>query len=171
MISQGTIIIIVLFVALFVVFCYASRKRENYGPVTGALGRFYKGYTQCLDQCAKEDPGKYLGKTKGSLYCSMFCDSKYTDLARQGGPSYPDTEPVNHLYQPNSEMTYVDQCYDQCGSGRDGRECRDKCSCYKEVNEKCQQDCAYSKLDAKDCMRECFKVNEVNCATTSWLFK
>ena len=160
------VVLVVLVITVLVV--KLRPKREGYGFVNGSLGRYTRGYNQCLSECEREDSSKFLG----SLYCAQYCDTKYTGLARQGGPSYPLSEPVVSVSADGTtDEPRVDQCYHMCGDSLLGQKCRQWCDCDKQVDDKCRIDCAYSRFDEQDCMKMCTAKNSVNCVTNGWQWK
>jgi len=141
--------------------------REGYGFVMGALGEYQEEYYKCISDCEREDPSKFLGQTHGSLFCDEFCNSRVTELARQGGPSDVRADPA----PPEKVVSRIDQCNEKCGTGPEGKFCRQHCFCDKEVDEKCRIDCQYSTLLQEECMSRCTSVTRPNCHSTSWNWK
>lgn len=182
--SMYGIIVAGAVILLLIILCAVYKKspplRENYGFSIGALGEYQALYYKCISDCEREDPSKYLGKTKGSLMCDAYCNSTITDMARRGGASYigDSITPKSYTsypgvgeFPPPTVKTRIDECYEQCGEGRPGYECRSNCACQGEVSAKCTQECAYSYLPKDACMDQCSKFYSVNCTSTSWTWK
>src|SRR5437016_7052235 len=75
-------ILILIIIAVGVIVLSSKEHRENF-MILGRLGPYREAMHQCISECEKEDPRKYLGTTKGSLYCDMYCNSKLTDVQRK----------------------------------------------------------------------------------------
>jgi hypothetical protein len=153
-----------LILLLGVIYLFWSSKEDF--KVLGNLATQRNMYYQCLSECERSDPALRLTPTKGSMMCQAYCDSTITDLARRGGPSYPQDIPV----APTQVITRIDKAYKACGDGTKGEVCRKHFATNGEIDEKCRQDCAYSSLDAKDCMEKCSNVLAVN-RTSGWSWK
>lgn len=118
------------------------RIKEGYGVVLGSIGSYKTTYYECLSECEREDPSRFLGKTRGSLYCQQFCDDGITELSKKNLPPAKDNFSIRTL-----EME----------------------GCQYQVSSKCAQECRYSKNP--ECQELCRKVNAVNCSTVSWIWK
>lgn len=156
-----------LFFLIFavVIILYLCSTKENF-KVLGNLSSQRQMYYQCLSECERSDPALRLTPTKGSMMCQAYCDSAITDIARRGGPSYPQDIPV----APVGISTRIDKAYAKCGDGTKGNQCRKNFATNGEIDEKCRQNCAYSPLETGDCMKTCSDVLAVN-KTTGWSWK
>jgi len=159
----GSLFLIVLFVILYV---WLNQGCSEDFKVLGSLAPQKAMYYKCLSDCEKGDPAFNLTHTKGSMSCQAYCDSTITDIVRRGGPSYPLDLPV----APVAIKTRIDKAYDVCGDGTKGNQCRKNFATDGEIDEKCRQNCAYSSLPVKECMKQCHNILKVN-KTTGWSWK
>lgn len=144
-------------------------KKDNpseHFKVLGALAHQKDVYYRCLSECERSDPAKQMTPSKGSQLCQQYCDSVLTDVTRRGGPSYPRDLPVATAVAP----TRVISSYDECGDGTHGDWCRQQFATAGEIDEKCRQDCEYSTLPPKECMKDCSNVREV-AKVSGWSWK
>lgn len=159
------IILVVILASIALTLLWNTSEKFD---VLGAKGNFAKPYFRCLSQCEREDPSKRMGKP--NLYCSMFCDSIFTSLARRGNsdsglpygipPKYRvslDDEPYD-----NSEKCFLENI-DRLNVTNLG-----ECYCRKEIKKKCDIECAYS--PRRECKKLCTKFYLPNCRS-SWNFK
>jgi hypothetical protein len=144
---------------------WGCSNQEDF-KVLGNLASQRNMYYQCLSECERSDPALRLSPTKGSMMCQAYCDSTITDLARRGGPSYPQDIPV----APVEVTTRIDKAYATCGDGTKGNQCRKNFATDGEIDEKCRQDCAYSSAPTEECMKTCSNVLAVN-KSTGWSWK
>jgi hypothetical protein len=84
-------IVFFLVVAVLIYFGYKAcnkkntknnKKSKKEGFMLGALGRYKAPYFKCLYDCEREDPSKTMGP--GHINCARYCDSVYTQIARDG---------------------------------------------------------------------------------------
>lgn len=170
-------VFLVIFAIIFIIFLFFSKnnKRENYGFAIGALGDYQKQYYYCIKECEKEDRSKYLGKGHGNWSCDLYCNSKFTEIAKEHrkylDPKSIEPNNIASICQLSSHSTRYEQCIKQCGEDENGRFCRDQCACENEVDWKCTQECAYSTMSNQDCMTLCKLKYGPNCSSTSWNWK
>jgi len=157
---------LILFIIVIGFILFVSITPQERFKVLGNLATQGPMYYRCLSECERSDPALRMTPTKGSMMCQAFCDSTITDIARRGGPSYPNDYPVEEIVP----VTRIDKAYDVCGDGTKGEQCRKNFATNGEIDEKCRQNCAYSSLEVKDCMKTCADVHAVN-KTTGWSWK
>src|SRR5262249_6344436 len=118
------IILLFILIIIFIIPIFTSKK-EKYGFAIGALGDYQKQYYQCISECEREDSAKFMGKTHGSWNCDLFCNSKYTQLAKEARKylnpmSIAINGPASEC-QLSPSSTRQEQCYQQCGYNEEGR--------------------------------------------------
>lgn len=100
------------------------------------------------------------------MACQEYCESSLTDIARRGGPSYPDECHV----PPSAVSTPADNAYRVCGDGTKGKWCRQIYFTDREIDEKCRQDCKYSTQPTNICMDLCKRSRSAN-KSLGWQWK
>lgn len=167
--------LVALFLGIMGVIWY-QRKREGFN-LLGALGSRYKdAYLTCISECEREDPSKFLGKSKGSLNCDKYCSSVLSAMREKGMvPKRFELEERKTAKPPNlvngnkSGNPFNINLTKNCPKG--DKRCVDYRKCFEEVDLFCRQECEHSNSAPDDCMRDCIAVTGANCNTTSWTWK
>mgnify|MGYP007073251012 FL=1 len=154
-------ILILIFVG--VIYLTQAHKTENF-DILGALAPYKDALYRCERDCEREDPSKRL-LAPGNIGCDAYCQSTFTNLARNQAPSPP-------------VVTEYDECEEQCSKGPFAKnplskdKCISMCHCHTEVKKWCRDlQCAYTDLDSDTCMKRCIESQATNCNQLSWTWK
>lgn len=168
---KSSIIVLIIVLTLLIFLVYSLKppsQTEDFGQLTGALYPYRKQLSQCLDDCAREDPAKRL--TGPNLFCWMGCQSKFTNMSKNGIPPEEADKP-----------TIIDRCRTQCQNSLGPTDnctndrlmvnkCIGNCACKHQVVDKCWNDCQYT-TNRDKCMKDCVDIGTVRCNQFSWTWR